>query len=383
MQQKMIKMMNELIPPPSPNDSNCAEAAGSKTIAESFARLSEIQASTAERVTKSRVHAEQREEKRRDDEASENLKRTTIVEKIEQIEEGSAVAEGWKECMTSTNVEDLCDSLNKQKALCEEVISKLEDVSKELGTLLRQKDHEYVTSLKVNRREIEMMQACIEKEHHILKNAFDKEFKLIEESLNADKAKIVQQRRAELDALMLERNKVELQSLAHHREIINKQRADIHECELSGDGETFALKEKLEQCLMRLEIDLEDTRSRHRFESDKLEFDVRVLDELSNNDAESNVQKKRIIKGKEELYLRMEAKQKEHKRASKANRILEADCERIERQCNGLKEKFERFKISDSEKFRSVLALHKGDLKKLQDELVRSQDVIFGGEIGC
>jgi hypothetical protein len=329
------------------------------------------------------VHAEHREAKRQDDEASENLIRDALVDKIEQIEEGNAVASGWKECMSSTNAEELCDLLSKQTALCEGVISKLENVSKELGTLLRLKDHEYVTALKGNRSEIELLQACIEKEHHILKNSFDKELKLIEESLNADKAKIVQERKGELDALMLERSKVELQSLAHHREIINKQRADIQACEVSGDRDTLALKEQLEQELRRLEIELEDTRARHRFESDKLEFDVRVLDELSDNDAESNIQKKRIIKGKEELYLRMEAKKREHERASKQNRLLEDDCERIERQCNGLKEKFERFKISDSDKFRSVLALHKDDLNKLQDELVRSKDFIFGGEIGC
>eukprot|EP00804_Cyclotella_cryptica_P018603 CCRYP_011421-RE/>CCRYP_011421-RE protein AED:0.07 eAED:0.07 QI:2864/0.75/1/1/1/0.8/5/561/500 len=377
------KMVNEVERTPSSNDGGDAKYNADKIISESFARLSEIQASSAERVTKSFAHAQQREEKRRDDEVSDNLKRSALVDQIEQIEEGDAVATGWKECMSATNAQDLCDFLNNQKALCEGVISKLESISKDLGSQLRQKDHEYVTALKTNRHEIGMLQSCIEKEHYILKNAFEKELKLIEDSLNADKAKLLQERKGELDALMTERNEVELRCLVHHREMINKQRADIQACEASGDRETFAVKEELEQELRRLEIELEDTKARHRFESNKLEFDVRVLDELSDNNVEITKQKKRIIKGKEKLYMSKESKKREHERGAKENRILEESCERIERQCNGLKEKFERFKMTDSEKFRSVLAMHKDDLQKLQNELDRSQDFIFGGEIGC
>ena len=227
------------------------------------------------------------------------------------------------------------------------------------------------------------MQSCIEQEHNVLKNAFEAELKLIEESLNADKAKITQERKRELDALMTERSEVELQSLEQHHQIIDKQRADINATETNVDRDTMALKEKLESELRMLEIQLEETRARHQFESDKLEFDVRVLDELSDINAEIKKQKKRIMKGKEELNKRIEAKHREQEKGAKENKILEDDCERIERQSNRLKEKFERFKISDSDKFRSILALHKDDLQKLQDELDTSKDFIFGGEIGC
>jgi chromosome segregation ATPase len=110
---------------------------------------------------------------------------------------------------------------------------------------------------------------------------------------------------------------------------------------------------------------------------------VRVLDELSDNITEIKKQKKRIMKGKEELNRSIEAKHKEQERGAKRNQVLEDDCERIERQCNGLKEKFERFKVSDNDKFHSILALHKDDLQQLQDELDESRDVIFGSEIGC
>ena len=82
--------------------------------------------------------------------------------------------------------------------------------------------------------------------------------------------------------------------------------------------------------------------------------------------------------GKGELYDSLDIKQREMKAELKENKRLERDCERIERQTNGLREKFERFKLMDEEKYQAVLALHKDDLSKLEHELNESQQQIFG-----
>lgn len=47
------------------------------------------------------------------------------------------------------------------------------------------------------------------------------------------------------------------------------------------------------------------------------------------------------------------------------------------------REKFQRFKLLDEEKYQAVLALHRDDLAKLQCELNESQEFIFGNAIGC
>ena len=363
------------------NLNNAIKFQSDETIAESLCRLDDVQSSSTERVTQSRMHAEQREAKRREEETDDNSKRNALVLQADELND--AIEVGWKDCATATNAQDLSDLMKKQNSHCDQVISKLDDIAKQLSGQLRQKDHEYVTALKRNRQEIEKLQECIEQEHDLLKAAFEKELQVIEESLNADKSKIVQDHKNEIDALMTKRNDFELACLENQLKVIQKQRSDIKETESNGDQDSSELKEKLESELRKLEIELEDTRARRQFESDKLEFDVRVLDELSDNNAEIAKQKKRIMKGKEELNRCIETKHREQERGEKENQILEDDCERIERQCNGLKEKFERFKISDNDKFRAILALHEDDLRQLQDELDRSRDVIFAGEIGC
>jgi hypothetical protein len=105
---------------------------------------------------------------------------------------------------------------------------------------------------------------------------------------------------------------------------------------------------------------------------------VRVLTDLPENESEVKKQKRRIMMGKGELYDSLDIKQREMKAELKENKRLERDCERIERQTNGLREKFERFKLMDEEKYQAVLALHKDDLSKLERELNESQKQIFG-----
>ena len=352
-------------------------------LSESSARLDCIQTASTKRIIQAKVQAEQQEAKRRDDEADDVLRRNEIVKRITEAEQDAAVATGWKKCEEVTNAQDLCDLLKKQNFHCEKALSTLDDIGKQLGSQLRQKDHEYVNALKRNRLEIEKLQTCIESEHKMLKEAFERELKLIEDSLMSDKSNIVDDRQNRLDALMAERNNVELNSLENQLKTIDQNRLDIKAAEASGDEDALALKEKLEVELRRLEIRLEDTKARYLFESDKLEFDIRVLDELSDNTAEIKKQKRRIMKGKEDLNRGINAKHREQERGAKENQILEDDCERIERQSNGLKEKFERFKISDNDRFHAILALHKDDLQQLQNELDKSKDFIFGGEIGC
>ena len=124
---------------------------------------------------------------------------------------------------------------------------------------------------------------------------------------------------------------------------------------------------------------MEDTRARHQFDTDKLEYNVRVLTELAENEEAAAKQKRRIMKGKEELNRELENKQHAKTKGTRQNELLEGDCERIEKQASGLRDKFERFKVSDDEKYRAVLSMHREDLQKLQSELQQSQDFIFGG----
>ena len=79
-----------------------------------------------------------------------------------------------------------------------------------------------------------------------------------------------------------------------------------------------------------------------------------MLTELSENEEAVKKQKRRIMKGKEELNRGLDDKYQAKAKGIRQNELLEGDCERIEKQSSGLKEKFERFKISDDDKYRAA-----------------------------
>jgi hypothetical protein len=185
-----------------------------------------------------------------------------------------------------------------------------------------------------------------------------------------------------LDGLISKRKEAETARLEQQRKVIEEHRRDIKECASKGGRDREGLKQKFESEVRRLELELEETQAQHQFDSDALEYNYRVLIEMSENEGSVKKQKKRIMKGKEERTRDKQEKNQAIAQSLRENKVLEADCERIEKQASGLKEKFARFKVSDDEKFEAVLAMNTTDLRKLQRELKGSQDFILGGAIG-
>lgn len=347
----------------------------------STAKLEQLLASSNAKITEGRIRADQREIKRRNDENEDNAKVAQLVEclNVEENNEEEQIELGWKTCLSvATNAQDLCEMLDKQKSRCDEAVAKLEEIGNQLCLQLSEQDQEYVTALRQNRKEIVHLEECIINEHKALKAAFEKELGLVENAFKTEKTQLLEVQQKELEALMLERDKVEDKDLVLQRDDVEAKRQEIKQAQNDGNSDTIAKKEKMESELRQLEIALENTRARHDLDTDKLEYDVRVLIDLPENESEVKKQKRRIMMGKGELYDSLDIKQREMKAELKENKRLERDCERIERQTNGLREKFERFKLMDEEKYQAVLALHKDDLSKLERELNESQKQIFG-----
>jgi hypothetical protein len=354
-----------------------------KYISASFERLTEVKAKSIDLVTEARVRAETREHKRRNDVNEDDEKRNILLHLVNQQDGEDEVISGFDECLAATDLDALSELLVKQEKLCEASIAKLEHITKELGSELRQKDHEFVTALKRSQHDVEELQQCITNEHLLLKSAFENELKMIEKSLVTNRDETIKTHKDELETLISRRNEEESKNLDRQRKIIEGHKSEIRNCEVEGVRDREELREKLEGEVRRLEIELEKTKTGQQLDADKLDFNVDVLTKLSESEESIKKQKRRIQKGKEGLTTKLEERQQAKTKGIRLNDQLEADCERIEKQSSGLSDKFERFKLSDDEKYRAVRDMHGEDLLKLQSELKQSQDFIFGGVIGC
>ena len=305
----------------------------------SSARLEKHVSTSTDKITEVRIRADQREIKRRSGESIDKVKMSKLIQQSDdQTKEGEVPIDfGWKECLAATNAQDLCKLLDEQKRRCDEALTVLEEIGSQLCSQLREQDHEYVTALRRNRKDIEYLQETIVSEHKALKAAFDEELRLVESAFKNDQKRMMETQQNELEALMRDRDDEEVQGLERQRDDVGKKRQEVKSRQNDGNSENIAMKETYESELRRIEIALEDTRARHELDTDKLEYDVRVLTDLAEDETTVKKQKRRIMKGKGELYDSLDAKSRAKKIEVKENKRLERDCERIERQAVGLR----------------------------------------------
>jgi len=348
-----------------------------------LAAADDLTGQSVAKVTEARLRTEAREERRRDNERRDDERREILLHETREAAaaDDAAVSDGWGACKSATSLRPLVERLDRQKSHCEAALSRLDGVASALEAELRGMDHEYVLALKQNRREMEEMQRLIDSEHAALKRAFDCELRLVQESLEAERRAVLRKKRDELDALVARRNEAEIAGLERQHEQIERQQLEVAEREARNEQECEEVKDRLEAECRRLEAQLAEARARNAFNSDQLDFDVRVLS-TRPDDADDSIkkQKRRIMRCKEDLAREHDTRQHAKSRGERQNALLEVDCERIERQSSGLRDKFARFQVSDREKYRAVLAMHRDDLRRLQDELRESRDFVFGDE---
>jgi Sperm tail len=304
----------------------------------STVELDKILAASTAKISEGRIRADLREIKRRNDEVEDNDKMFKLIEKAndQQIEE--QVELGWKQCLSvATNAQALCELLGKQKSRCDEAVATLEEIGKQLCLQLREQDEEYVNALKRSRKEIEFLEECIINEHKILKAAFERELGKVENAFKSERKELLETKQNELEALVMERDTVEVEGLKLQRDDVDTKRQEIKQAQRDENNASLVTREKLESELRRLEIALEDTRARQDLDTDKLEYDVRVLTELREDETVVTKLKKRIMMGKGALYDSLDIKQRDKKIEMKENNRLERDCERIEKQAAGMK----------------------------------------------
>ena len=303
----------------------------------STAVLNKLLSESTTKVTSSRITADRREILRRENEVEDNTKMNELIRQANDQTNDEAVESGWKECLSATNAQDLCVLLDKQKSRCDKAVAKLEEIGSQLCLQLLEQDNAYVTALRNSRKEIEVLQESIINEHKALKAAFEKELGLIEAAFKDDRKNLLETKQKELEALMKERDQAEMEGLELQRDDANARREEIKKSRNDGNTQSIATKEELESELRRLEIALEDTRARQDLDTDKLEYDVRVLTDLAEDETAVKNQKRRIMKGKGELFDSVDTKSREKKIEMKENNRLERDCERIERQAIGMR----------------------------------------------
>ena len=348
-------------------------------ISRSLSQLDMKKSTGLQNITESRVKADLEENRRRFHEENNRHELLTSLTKIEQsyIQLKEKTKDQWNKALETNDPHNLKNEIENLKMnMNDELDCKMKLINR-LRHEIKSKDEEYVKTLNKNTLVVQEICECVKKELKQIENSYRIEIDVIADALNIDHQFLLKDHQKEIDELM--QKKKSLESLQIERKNKNAQRFqkevnNIHEV---GNDEYNELKMKLEKDINKLEYQLEDVRSFYRMNTDKLEYDLRGINE--RDEEHMNIikrQKKKYLKTKQDVSRAKEQLSLEEKKNQRRLNNIQFECSRIEKQFDMLKNQFVHFETSDKQKFEAVKTMHEEEILSLEKQVKNSSRLI-------
>ena len=330
---------------------------GASQIAESVVHLDRRKYIGLQDITSIRVATDETESKRRV--ADENIRRDRLMklqaEALSSTRANAAIEMKWAELLEKDIPQELHHEIQKQMASCNEVIKSKDDLIVEFQKQLRSKDEEYVRTLRQQAEDVESLLQKIRKEYQELQAEYDKEFNSVEDAFMEERDRVIHEHVSEIDALFESRKVKETQYKEQKQKREEHYQKEIDSLIAKGTDQHTKLKIELEMNIQTLKEQLEEIRATYQLNTEKLEYNYRVLSDLDvEKQNELNKYKKKLTKLKD-LLSGLASKYNELETTeTKVNDDLTEDYRRLTRKYKDLQAKFRHFEISDTQKFEEV-----------------------------
>eukprot|EP00592_Proboscia_alata_P013467 CAMPEP_0194387974 /NCGR_PEP_ID=MMETSP0174-20130528/95557_1 /TAXON_ID=216777 /ORGANISM="Proboscia alata, Strain PI-D3" /LENGTH=531 /DNA_ID=CAMNT_0039178733 /DNA_START=35 /DNA_END=1630 /DNA_ORIENTATION=- len=353
------------------NDSQNFES--SQQIKESLALLDREKCRAITKVTQTRVQSDFRESSRRIDEESKRAERRGIVEESQSDNSPKRLKteSKWNALLLDNKTPlGLQNDIEKQKCECISLVKEKNSVISLLEDFLRQKDETYVKALSLYSNDIDKIRSLMKNQIKDIQGSYTTELNAIEKSFYNDREEAIGNQRKEICNLLEKSDNLETKRIQLDQDRDNNFQRDIAKLQEEGSEEHKTLKITLETDINKLEHELEEIRAKYHLNTDKLDYNFRILSERDGENIETaKRQKKRILKTKDELNCAIED---HHQCVSKEERKikhLKEDTTRILRQFDDMQTKFQHFEIADKKKYKAIHKMHEEEIDELVERL--------------
>jgi dynein regulatory complex protein 1 len=358
---------------------------GEQQVADSRAHLDKKKAAGIDRVTAIRTIADERESERRQ---LEDRMRQARLDRLNEDaarsgKQNAAVEMRWAELLEKSMPQELHAEIESQRKACEVIIRSKDELISDFHVHLKAKDEEYVKALKQQGEEIEELLRLMKVEFTEIQEEYEVEVECIEDAHMRARDELLEANRKEVDALFEQRRHMELSFMESKQARREQYQAEV-EALICHDGEEYQkLKVKLETDIQTLEQQLEEMRAAYQLNTEKLEYNYRVLTERDmENCATLTHQKRKLTKLKDSLNTLVTRYQESDGRDRKRNDELTEEYRRITRQYKDLQSKFRHFEQADNAKYQEVWDLHKGDVMQLIKRALMADEIICQQQLG-
>lgn len=359
--------------------------AASEMVDECLTNLDHRKHAGLQLITSVRVKTNDSESVRRIDD--EDVKKNRLAklqqEALTSAKANAAIEMKWAELLDREIPQELHGEIQLQMGACNAIIKSKDDLIGDFQQQLRAKDEEYVRTLRQHAEDIDELLGRIRNEFHELQGEYDKALDDIDEAYLNERERLIEEHTGEIDSMFEQRRNKEVNYKEMKQKTEEMYQKELEELITRGADQHNKLKIELEMNIQALKQQLEEIRATYQLNTEKLDYNYRVLTEL---DVEKNAElaryKRRLNKLKAQLnnlvtkFTEMEASE------SKTNNDLTEDYRSLTLKYKDLQAKFRHFEIADTTKYDEVWTMHEEEVKDLVDQLLKGDKIITEQMLG-
>jgi dynein regulatory complex protein 1 len=374
------------------NKADAADAAGmcgkgEEQIRATRRELTALKATASDAVTRYRVSTDAFEGERR---VREEILAATRTEKIQDDTESSFKAHGCIQ-MSFDNLfdrnpevpQELMRDLVLQKEACKKVIDVKDTLIAELRQQMRDKEEEYVRSLKQQADNIDRLIDTMHSQTDTTVSAYNTGLTAVEEAYVQERRELLDANDKEIEALVLQRSNRE-------KEHVKRRDHRVWEDQKALDDKYEENAEKFNKSKMDnlhdihgLAQELESLRARFLLNAEKLNYNLQVLRERVNeNKKASDLHRKKISRLTDVCSTLIARYGESNKKFQQTNRELTESYRRVTEQYKDLQIKFQHFEQADADKYQQVWDMNERDCMALVHRCMQSDRVVFEEMLG-
>ncbi|RYG98214.1 hypothetical protein EON65_51715, partial [archaeon] len=283
---------------------NKSSVTGQQMVDESLVHLDKRKHSGLQQVTSIRVKTNDHEASRRieDEDVKKNRLAKLQQEALTSAKANAAIEMKWAELLDKEIPQELHQEIQLQMAACNAIIKSKDELIADFQQQLRAKDEEYVRTLRQHAEDIDELLNRIRTEFHELQTEYEKALDDIEEAYLNERERIIEEHTAEIDSMFEQRRNKEVNYKENKQKTEEMYQKEVEELITRGADQHNKLKIELEMNIQALKQQLEEIRATYQLNTEKLDYNYRVLTEL---DVEKNAElaryKRRLNKLKTQL----------------------------------------------------------------------------------
>ena len=323
---------------------------GPRQMIASRQRIQKVRERYREKVTRVRVEEDDRETRRRVDEEQrrQDLRAKVLAEAESSARRNTTVAMGWTDVLNERTPQGLQSEINRQRAACQAIIGSKDVIIDEIKAELKFKDDEYVKSLKRQAEVIDEMIRHMAVQTAEVQQAVRDELEEVEavrrrrrraphpcvrvcrarahtradrpapppraQAFLHERAEVLRAHQEELNAILDRRSKQEQSFMEAQLERADSFQQELEELRVQDAEDYNILKVKLEKDIQNLEQHLEAMRATYQLNTEKLEYNYRVLVEREQENQSTISAQKRKVAQQRDILSTLKSKYTESER---------------------------------------------------------------------